>query len=136
MAPSSNAIATVTIQEQDLLATTLPIIVQRSLASVTFPSSNALVYGGYVNVLSASFVNLFLNQNVPFVYIRNASASGNSTLFLELTPSGGSMISMNLTPGGIFLWANTLVIGGNNWGTIAYAATVGAPVSMEYLFAY
>lgn len=133
---NSNAIATVTIQEQDLLNATNPFIVQRALASVTFPSSNSVVYGGFVNVTAASFTNLFLNQNVPFVYIRNASSSTNSTLFLQMTPSGGVQNAINLSPGGIFLWANTLVIGGNNWGTIAYAVTVGAPVPMEYMYAF
>lgn len=133
--PNSNAIAIVTVQDQDLVTSTQPILAQRLSATVTFPSSNVLQFGGFVNVVSAGFTNLFVNQNVAFVYIRNASTSTNSTLFLQITPNGGALFTTNLSPGGIFLVANSISTTGNSYQTISYAATVGAPAVMEYVYA-
>jgi len=133
---NSNAIATVTIQDQDLITSTFPVLAQRVLATVTFPSSNTVQFGGFINVVSAGFTALFTAQTVPFVYIRNASTSSNSNLFLQLTPTGGVLFTMQLSPGAIFLWANPVATTANSWGTISYAVTAGAPVPMEYMYAF
>lgn len=133
---NSNAIATVTIQDQDLINPTFPVLAQRVSASVTFPSSNSVVFGGYVNVVGSGFTNLFTGLTVPFVYIRNASLSSNSVLFLQMTPVGASAFNINLFPGGIFVWANVIANTSNSFSQIAYAVTVGAPVPMEYMYAF
>jgi hypothetical protein len=143
MPTNSNAIATLSVQAQDLLTVGTPNVVARLQALVTFPSGTAIQYAGYQQVTSVVGANLFTTSAVPFVYIRNANTSGSTALFLGLTPNGGGgLTTLSLTPGGIFLWANPLLYlqsgtqSANGWTTISYQlAFAGAPVTMEYLFA-
>lgn len=141
MPANSNAVATVTIQDQDALSTAgVPVLVQRLNASVTFPSANAIQYSGYQLVTSSSFVQLTPGtNNIPFVYIRNANASGGSVLIVEWLVSGAPATTVILAPGGIFLFTNptsSQVAPFTSIQQVSVAVFAGAPVIMEYLYAF
>jgi hypothetical protein len=140
MPAASNAVATVTIQDQDLLSSVPSNLVQRLNASVIFPAINALQYSGYQSVASTTPVSLApLATNLPFVYIRNANTSGNNALIVEYAPTGSGVTVVNLLPGGIFLFANSIVPALAPFSTInslQVAVFFQAPVTMEYCFAF
>lgn len=139
---NSNAIAQVTIFDQDLLSPGLSNLVQRLAATVTLAVPNALLYSGYLTVSSTSFVNLLPAGAVcPFAYVRNASPGTvtNNPLVLNLQQTGGvSTIAMNLFNSGIFIFANSSVISSppSTLQTLSYASFVSSPVVMEYMIAY
>lgn len=139
--PNSNAVAIVTIQDQDLVSPGLTNLVQRLQATVVCPSPNAVQYSGYQLVTATTFVAITPGlANIPFVYVRNASPSGNNTLVLQYLFSGGPAALANLAPGGIFLFANNVPGGPSSPFTsiqqVSVAVFFQAPVIMEYLFAY
>src|ERR1700689_1900503 len=106
--PNSNPVATLTIQDVDLLNATDQTLFQATSATVTLPVPNALIYSGYTQVTLSSFTQLLPTGSFsPFVYIRNANTSGNNALTIEFEPQGGTqIISINLLPGGVFFIGN------------------------------
>jgi hypothetical protein len=140
--PNSNAIATVTIQDQDALVTIPAILAQRVAASVTFPSLNTVNYSGYQLVTLGTFINVVpAGVNCSFVYIRNANTSGNAVLILSIVAQGSAVGGQNpnLYPGGIFLYANSVIATATPFtalSTVQVAVVVGQPVTMEYMYAF
>jgi hypothetical protein len=137
----SNAIATVTIQDQDLITPGLQNLVQRLATTVIFPSTNGLLYSGYTQVTLTTFTQILpAGAFSPFVYVRNASTSGQNALTVEYQVSGGPTASLNLSPGGIFLFANSIASLSpapvNVMIVVALAVFAGSPVTAEYLLAY
>jgi hypothetical protein len=138
---NSQAVATVTIQDQDLLSTVSPLVlVTRSNFTVTTtpsPSVGGIFYGGYLNVSITGFTALFVNAS-PFVYIRNATASTDVTFALSIQFTvGGQTPTIFIQPGGVFLYANPILPGGTSTITnVNYAISNAgkAPVIMEYLY--
>lgn len=135
---NSNAVATVTIQDQDLLAQGLPNLVQRLSAVVTFAPVVGVFYSGYNVVQPPTAINLFGAINAPFVYIRNANTSGGATLSLNYQGTGSvAVAAVSLGAGGIFLWSNSVNSAGSPTGLINFAyAAVGGAVTVEWLYAY
>ena len=141
--PNSNAVATVTIQDIDLLSSVEQTLVQAAQASVTFQVANALLYSGYYTVTSPSIGVVLLPPGSfsPFVYIRNANPSGNNNpLVVETRPQGGgTIVAQNLFPGGIFLFANTSIATSSPFScmdTVQVLVVAGEPVTMEYCIAF
>jgi hypothetical protein len=117
--PNSNAIATLTIQDQDLITPGLANLVNRVNATVTFPSSGGTFYGGYATVnAGSSFVIVGPAVVSPFVYVRNITANANVLLALSYQQSGSGVAAVvNLCSGGIFLYGNALTVGTGLNGT-------------------
>lgn len=139
--PSSNAVAQVTISDQDLLSTAQQNLVQRNNATVIFPVQNALVYSGYQLITLGTFTALLPFGNFsPFVYIRNANDSGSNVLIVQIQPQGAvSPTAVNLLPGGIFLYGNTTINTSSPFSALSdveLAVFVGAPATAEYMIAY
>jgi hypothetical protein len=141
-APTSNAIAQVTILDQDLLSAAQTNLVQRLAATVTLPVPNTLIYSGYMNVTSAAFLLLLpAGQFSPFVYIRNANdpTSQNALVIQTQQQGGATNITQNLLPGGIFLFANSSLTTASPFSSyqdVEVAVFSGAPVVMEYMIVY
>ena len=140
--PLSNAIATLTIQDQDLINSGFANLVNRVNASVTFPATGGVFYGGYATVTAgSSFVIVTAAQVSPFVYVRNVTANQNILLALSYQPTGSAVVSqINLCSGGIFLYGNALTVGAGLNGTgltSVFFAPLGSGniATVEYLWA-
>lgn len=142
MPAPSNAIATLTIQDQDQLNVALPNIVQRMNASVVFQPLNSILFSGYQVVSSLVLVNLVpALTNVGFAYIRNVNPlSTNNVLIVQCSGQGvGTNTTVNLGPGGIFLFANQFIAGSvpfTSLNNLAVAVAFGASVTIEYMLGY
>jgi hypothetical protein len=142
MPANSNAIATVTIQDQDALGPIPSILAQRVQASVIFGSSNTIVYGGY-QVVNLVLVNVIPVSTIacPFVFVRNANTSGNAVLTVSVQAQGGAVSPqpLGLAPGGMFLFANNVIAQTapvTALQLVTAAAVAGQPVVMEYMYAF
>jgi hypothetical protein len=142
MPANSNAIAIVTIQDQDLLSAGQPNVVQRLSAQVTFPSSNGIQYSGYQVVTSNIFIPVApAATQLSFAYIRNASPfSANGVLEVGYTLLGGTPSTLELAPGGIFLFANPSIamgpVSSSTIGNLQVLVNSGTSIIMEYMWAY
>jgi hypothetical protein len=139
--PNSNAVATITIQDVDLLSATEQTLVQAAAASVTLPVPNALQYSGYYQVTLSTFTQLLPSGSFsPFVYIRNANQSGSDVLTLEIQPQGGSVsTALNILPGGFFFYGNQNLATANPFTSlqlVGVAVFSGQPVTMEYMIVF
>lgn len=136
MAITTNAIANVTIQDQDLLTPTQPVIVSRSNVQVVLPATN-VTYSGYLTVTSVTAVSLNLPAGVAFLYVRNASlVSNNNLVQLSITPVTQPATLISIPGGGVFLYACPIA-GTNNLAQIASASVQGnttQPVQVEYMW--
>lgn len=138
--PTSNAVAIVTLQDQDLVNPGLTNLVQRLAASVIYPTIT-LVYSGYTNTIPGTPITLFAaNTNSPFVYVRNVICASGNALSLTITPQGAAAYTLNLTPGGVWLYANQISSGtpnpSNQISTItASGFAAGSIITFEYLYA-
>jgi hypothetical protein len=136
---NSQAVATLTIQDQDLLGTVTPIsLVTRANVIVTTPASlsGGIFYGGYLSVNSLVFANLFPGSS-GFVYIRNATNSTDNAYALALQYTSVTTPTVFLQPGGVFLYANPVLSGGtSSISNLQYAASNANkfPIIMEYLY--
>lgn len=139
--PNSNAIATVTMQAQDLITPGFANLVQRLQATVTFPSASSLVYSGYTNTIPGTPVVLFPSAtNTPFVYVRCVVCTSGNALSLTITPTGAAAYAVNLTPGGIWMYVNQVAspspAPSNLISTISAAGFAsGSIITFEYLYA-
>lgn len=137
---NSNAIATLTIQDQDLLTPGLANLVNRVNALVTFPSGSGVFYAGYATVQAGgSLVLVPATQVSPFVYVRNITANAGVLLDVNFT-AGGVAQQLFLSSGGIWLVANsTVVTSGANSSAVTnvFCAPLGSGniATVEYLWA-
>lgn len=139
--PNSQAVATLTIQDQDLLNTAGPVnLVARVAAQViTQPAliPGGVFYSGYFTVSSTVNTALFAVAS-PFVYVRNVTQSSDSTYSLQVQFTQVSTINVILQPGGIFLYANPVPVNGSiqkiSAVGLACANAAGVPLIVEYMY--
>jgi hypothetical protein len=135
---NSNAIATLTIQDQDLVSPGFANLVQRIAASVTFPSSNVITYSGYYALTpAAGLFGLYGSGTVPlpFAYIRNLNPINGSGLDIQVKGGGVGTAILGLAPGAMFLYANPLTPPDSGILNLSIECSTGN-VLVEYLYAY
>lgn len=134
----SNVIASLTIQDQDLIGPVLANLVNRTNATVTLQASTAVVYAGYLTV--SATVTIVGTSGVPFVYVRNANPSGTTQLVLTVQGGGfATATNLVLNPGGIFIFGNPNASSFSSSPLIQNVSVAAAPgsgvVIVEYLYA-
>lgn len=138
----SNAIATLTIQDQDLVQPGLANLVNRATASVTFPAPNGVIYSGYQTLTTGSVTLFSSGVACPFLYFRNISVGQNNTAQLNFVLTGSIVTNvLNLAPGGIFLFANPVVSSGpssqaTNLSSFLFGPYSSSQITVEYMYAF
>ena len=140
MAPFSNAIATITLQDQDLLSPGLANLVQRVNRTVTFPANNGVFYAGY-GLAGAATVTLITGITVPFLYLCNVGGASSPSITMQIQSSLDSASrSWVLFPGAVFMVGSPTAAGGGVQSGVLFVSLVSASpptaATYEYLYAY